>query len=118
MHTEDLPTIHYKFSLYDTLFTMTSGRLGLAIVIDDDNNVVGIFTDGDLRRKLADNVPLSTSIEQVMTKNPKFITQQDMRASDALTFMNERKIGQLLVLNEQKLLGVIGLHDILKAGVQ
>lgn len=116
MHTEDLPVIKSTLSLYDTLFAMTSGRLGLAVVIDDSDDVVGIFTDGDLRRKLATNVALSTPIEQVMTKNPK-CTNKDMRASDALTLMNEYKIGQLLVLDNQKLLGVISLHDILKAGV-
>lgn len=116
MHTSDLPIIHQNTSLYDTLFTMTSGRLGLAVVVDDHQNVVGIFTDGDLRRKLAQSVKFNTPIFEVMTKNPKH-TSADMRASDALTLMNEQKISQLLVLSEQKLQGVISLHDILKAGV-
>lgn len=117
MHTDDLPVVSHDTSLYDTLFAMTSGRLGLAIVIDDNHNVVGIFTDGDLRRKLAQQVEFSTPIKQVMTKHPKYTTKQ-VRASDALTLMNECKIGQLLVLDNQKLLGVISLHDILKAGVK
>ena len=117
MHTDDLPVVGHDTSLYDTLFAMTSGRLGLAIVIDDNHNVVGIFTDGDLRRKLAQQVEFSTPIKQVMTKHPKYTTRQ-VRASDALTLMNECKIGQLLVLDNQKLLGVISLHDILKAGVK
>ncbi|MDO4700711.1 MAG: KpsF/GutQ family sugar-phosphate isomerase [Moraxella sp.] len=117
MHTENLPIIKHTLSLYDALFVMTGGRLGLAIVVDEHDDVVGIFTDGDLRRKLASNVALSTPIAQVMTKNPKF-THTNMRASDALTLMNEHKIGQLLVLDEQKLLGVISLHDMLKAGVK
>lgn len=117
MHTDDLPVVGHDTSLYDTLFAMTSGRLGLAIVIDDNHNVVGIFTDGDLRRKLAQQVEFSTPIKQVMTKHPKYTTKQ-VRASDALTLMNECKIGQLLVLDNQKLLGVVSLHDILKAGVK
>lgn len=117
MHTDDLPVVSHDTSLYDTLFAMTSGRLGLAIVIDDNHNVVGIFTDGDLRRKLAQQVEFSTPIKQVMTKHPKYTTKQ-VRASDALTLMNECKIGQLLVLDNQKLLGVVSLHDILKAGVK
>ncbi len=117
MHTDDLPVVGHDTSLYDTLFAMTSGRLGLAIVIDDNHNVVGIFTDGDLRRKLAQQVEFSTPIKQVMTKHPKYTTRQ-VRASDALTLMNECKIGQLLVLDNQKLLGVVSLHDILKAGVK
>lgn len=116
MHTDNLPTVHQDTSLADALFVMTSGRLGLAIVLDDKQTVVGIFTDGDLRRKLANNVPLSTPIKEVMTQNPKS-TRQTVRASDALTLMNVSKIGQLLVLDDNKLLGVVSLHDILKSGV-
>lgn len=116
MHTDNLPTVHQDTSLTDALFVMTSGRLGLAIVLDDEQTVVGIFTDGDLRRKLANNVPLSTPIKEVMTQNPKS-TRQTVRASDALTLMNVSKIGQLLVLDDNKLLGVVSLHDILKSGV-
>lgn len=116
MHTEDLPTVHQNTPLNETLFAMTRGRLGLAVVLGDDERVVGIFTDGDLRRKLAQNVALTTPMHTLMTQNPKFTTA-DVRASDALTLMNEHSIGQLLVLDDGKLVGVIGLHEIIRAGV-
>ena len=116
MHTQDLPVVNEHCSLHDALFTMTSGRLGLAVVVDDKQTVVGIFTDGDLRRKLAQKVELSANIGDLMTKNPKFTTAQT-RASDALTLMNQKSIGQLLVLENGQLQGVIGIHDIIQAGV-
>ncbi|OOR92088.1 D-arabinose 5-phosphate isomerase [Moraxella caviae] len=116
MHTSNLPTVHEAVALGDALFAMTSGRLGLAVVVDDDERVVGIFTDGDLRRKLSQRTDLDTPIGELMTRTPKFTTA-DMRASDALSLMNENSIGQLLVLESDKLIGVISIHDLLQAGV-
>lgn len=116
MHTDNLPIIKETASLNDTLLVMTGGRLGLAVVVDDADKVVGIFTDGDLRRKLAQNTDLSVQIGELMTKTPKSISGQ-MRASDALTVMNENAISQLLVLDDERLIGVISIHDLLKAGV-
>lgn len=116
MHTDQLPVVNYKATLNETLFVMTSGRLGLAVVVDDNQSVVGIFTDGDLRRKLAKGINLSAIIGDLMTKTPKSI-EADVRASDALSIMNDNAISQLLVLQNQRLQGVISLHDLLKAGV-
>lgn len=116
MHTDHLPVVHHQSSLNETLLVMTSGRLGLAVVVDDDGKVVGIFTDGDLRRKLAENTNLTVEIQTLMTKTPKSVDQQ-MRASDALSLMNENAISQLLVLKDRQLIGVISIHDILKAGI-
>lgn len=116
MHTNHLPVVHHQSTLNETLLVMTSGRLGLAVVVDDDSKVVGIFTDGDLRRKLAEHTNLTVEIQTLMTKTPKSIDQQ-MRASDALSLMNENAISQLLVLKDRQLIGVISIHDILKAGI-
>lgn len=116
MHTNHLPVVHHQSSLNETLLVMTSGRLGLAVVVDDDSKVVGIFTDGDLRRKLAEHTNLTVEIQTLMTKTPKSVDQQ-MRASDALSLMNENAISQLLVLKDRQLIGVISIHDILKAGI-
>lgn len=116
MHTDHLPVVHHQSSLNETLLVMTSGRLGLAVVVDDDGKVVGIFTDGDLRRKLAENTNLTVEIQTLMTKTPKSVDQQ-MRASDALSLINENAISQLLVLKDRQLIGVISIHDILKAGI-
>lgn len=116
MHTNHLPVVHHQATLNETLLVMTSGRLGLAVVVDDDSKVVGIFTDGDLRRKLAEHTNLTVEIQTLMTKTPKSVDQQ-MRASDALSLMNENAISQLLVLKDRQLIGVISIHDILKAGI-
>lgn len=116
MHTNHLPVVHHQSSLNETLLVMTSGRLGLAVVVDDDSKVVGIFTDGDLRRKLTTHTNLTVEIQTLMTKTPKSVDQQ-MRASDALSLMNENAISQLLVLKDRQLIGVISIHDILKAGI-
>ncbi|EGE14399.1 KpsF/GutQ family sugar-phosphate isomerase [Moraxella catarrhalis] len=116
MHTDHLPVVHHQSSLNETLLVMTSGRLGLAVVVDDDGKVVGIFTDGDLRRKLAEHTNLTVEIQTLMTKTPKSVDQQ-MHASDALSLMNENAISQLLVLKDRQLIGVISIHDILKAGI-
>lgn len=117
MHTEHLPMVKADTTLNDALFAMTSGRLGLAVVVDDTQKVVGIFTDGDLRRQLAKAVALTVKIGDIMTKNPK-TTTPNVRASDALTLMNQKSISQLLVLDDDgKLQGVIALHDILAKGV-
>ena len=116
MHTDHLPVVHHQSSLNETLLVMTSGRLGLAVVVDDDGKVVGIFTDGDLRRKLAEHTNLTVEIQTLMTKTPKSVDQQ-MRAFDALSLMNENAISQLLVLKDRQLIGVISIHDILKAGI-
>lgn len=116
MHTTNLPVVHHQSSLNEVLLVMTQGRLGLAIIIDDCDQVVGIFTDGDLRRKLAQGVDLTVCIDTLMTKTPKFI-DKSVRASDALTMMNEQGISQLLVMNDKRLIGVVSIHDLLKAGV-
>lgn len=116
MITQDLPIVSTSTNLNDTLFAMTAGRLGLAVVVDDTQNVVGIFTDGDLRRKLAKSTPLTALMGDIMTKNPKF-TAPNVRASDALTLMNSQSISQLLVLDDGKLQGVVSLHDIIKTGI-
>lgn len=117
-NSEDLPIIHFADTLNNALFRMTGGRLGMTVVVNDNQQVVGIFTDGDLRRALEKQLTLSSTIQQVMTKNPKHV-QPEMRASDALTLMNEKKISQLLVLdNEKHLMGIITLHDLLQAGVK
>lgn len=116
MHSENLPVVNESASLHETLLLMTAGRLGLAVIVNANHDVVGVFTDGDLRRKLAEHTDLSVQIASIMTRTPKSTTSE-MRVSDALTMMNEHSIGQLLVLDGGKLQGVLSIHDLIKAGV-
>lgn len=120
MHTNlsELPVVSQTATLNEALFSMTGGRLGMTVVVDDSQQVIGIFTDGDLRRSLEKQLPLDTAITQVMTRQPKTVTAT-MRASDALSLMNEKKINQLLILNaDNTLAGILTLHDLLQAGVK
>ncbi|WP_026470503.1 KpsF/GutQ family sugar-phosphate isomerase [Alkanindiges illinoisensis] len=115
----ELPKILPNTSLHEALLEMTSKRLGLTAVVDEKNHVLGVFTDGDLRRTFEkmSSIEGSTSIEQIMTKTPLTITA-DVRAVEALELMNHRKISQFLVVNDaEELIGIITMHDIISAGV-
>lgn len=114
---DDLPVVSIHASLEDVVFEMTSGRLGMTVITDNNNRVVGVFTDGDLRRSLNRNLQLDHHICNIMTKEPKCVNK-DTRASDALSIMNEKGISQLLILDDMAhLLGIITIHDLLQAGV-
>jgi arabinose-5-phosphate isomerase len=97
---------------------MSAGRLGMTVVIDDEQKVVGVFTDGDLRRGLEKRIDLATPIQDVMSTNPRQVSKS-MRASDALSVMNENGISQLLIIDEEgRLEAIITVHDLLQAGVK
>ena len=120
MHTssENLPLVNQQAALNEALFTMTNGRLGMTVVVDDKDKVVGVFTDGDLRRVLEKGIDLATPMREIMTTNPRHVSKT-MRASDALSVMNENAISQLLVMDEQGHLdAIITVHDLLQAGVK
>ena len=115
----ELPKILPNTSLHEALLEMTSKRLGLTAVVDEKNHVLGVFTDGDLRRTFEkmNSIEGDMSIEQIMTKTPLTITA-DVRAVEALELMNHKKINQFLVVNDaEELIGIITMHDIISAGV-
>ncbi|PIE47033.1 MAG: D-arabinose 5-phosphate isomerase [Gammaproteobacteria bacterium] len=115
---DNLPQVRESATLEEALFSMTGGRLGMTVIVDDDKKVKGIFTDGDLRRGLKNNINMTTKIANIMTKNPKTVAK-NMRASDALTIMNKKGVMQLLVLTDDgKLDGVVSMHDLVQAGVK
>lgn len=100
----------------DVLILMSRGRLGCAGVIGSHGKLIGIITDGDLRRHMSEELFLEKAAT-VMTKNPKTISK-DILAIDALRLMNEHSITCLFVVNEAKEpIGAIHVHDILKAGI-
>lgn len=120
MHTssENLPLVNQQAALNEALFTMTNGRLGMTVVVDDEDRVAGVFTDGDLRRVLEKGIDLATPMREIMTTNPRHVSKT-MRASDALSVMNENAISQLLVMDEQGHLdAIVTVHDLLQAGVK
>lgn len=119
MHKGDnIPKVLQQVELKEALLEMTRKGLGMTAVVDDHNKVVGIYTDGDLRRTFEMGIDLKeTPISQIMTKNPKCVLP-DMLAVEALNFMESHKINGLLVIDpEQHLLGALNMHDLLRAGV-
>lgn len=119
MHVhQDIPKVTINTSMKDTLTEMSSKKLGFTCVIDQEEKLVGIITDGDLRRLLEKTQDIwSLSAKEVMTKNPKTIAKEDL-ATKAVAIMENYAITSLVIIdNNKKIEGVIHLHDLLKAGV-
>ncbi|GAB4436983.1 MAG: KpsF/GutQ family sugar-phosphate isomerase [bacterium] len=121
MHTGDaIPIVKETALMKEALFEITSKKLGFTGVVDDRGRIVGIITDGDLRRALSKYSDiLNKSAKEIMTTNPKWITKDEL-AAKALQIMESYSITSLFVFNSDKekdLVGVIHLHDILKAGI-
>lgn len=119
MHSGDeIPRVFGATPLSQALLEMTSKGFGLTTVVNDDNELMGIFTDGDLRRALDGKVDInSATTEQVMTHNCKTVNA-GMLAAEALKIMEEMKITAVIVEDEaRRPTGVLHLHDILRAGV-
>ena len=119
MHTGDkMPRVAPGASVSEAIVEMTGKRLGLSAVVDESNQVLGVFTDGDLRRTLDKNLdPHNTQVENVMTSAPKTI-RADALAAEAVQLMQAHKIQALLVVGDSgELTGVLNFHDLLSAGV-
>ncbi len=124
MHSgAEMPLVRADTSMRDMILEMTSKRLGCVGVLDESGRLMGIFTDGDLRRHIDSDVSDKTASD-VMTPNPKTIRQTALVA-EAVGFMNNSNITMLFVINEEqqspdaprKPKGIIHLHDCLRAGV-
>ena len=116
MHTgAEMPLLLASTGMKDTLIEMTSKRLGCVGFINNDGDLIGILTDGDLRRCLSPDL-LNKKGEDVMTRNPKVISP-DAMASEAVKIMHDKKITNLFAVENGKPVGVIHIHDCLNSGV-
>lgn len=115
---EQVPIVSANASLKEALMEMTQKKLGITTVVGKKGELLGVFTDGDVRRALDNNADIhSTQIHQVMSHNPKTISS-DILAADALNIMESYKITSLIVADDKKRpIGVIHIHDLLRAGV-
>jgi arabinose-5-phosphate isomerase len=114
---KDVPTVRADATLAAGLLEVTSKRLGMTAIVDDSMQVLGIFTDGDLRRVLDRAADLHTTrIDQVMTRNPKSVSP-GMLAAEAVHLMETHSITSLVVVDEGKVVGALNIHDLLRAGV-
>ncbi|HNU65915.1 MAG TPA: KpsF/GutQ family sugar-phosphate isomerase, partial [Methylotenera sp.] len=113
-----IPSVSIDASLRQGLLEMSGKGLGLTAIVDADQQPIGIFTDGDLRRAFEKNVNVATaSIQEVMHRNPTTIHQNQL-AIEAVEIMEQRKINALLVVDDAgKLVGALNMHDLLLAKV-
>ena len=120
MHAgDDVPRIGPEASISEALVEMSRKRLGMTAIVDGDGRLLGLYTDGDLRRSLDDEaVDLrATRIDAVMTRAPRTIGA-DALAAEAAQMMETHKINALLVLDaQQRVVGALNIHDLLRARV-
>lgn len=116
LHNEK-PQVDETSSLKDVIVEITKKRLGATAVLNMNERIAGIITDGDLRRMLEKNILLHDIIaKDIMSANPKTISQNNL-AVDALDVMRKNNISQLLVVNGEKYTGIIHLHDLVREGI-
>ena len=114
----EAPQININASITDALLEITAKRMGMTVVTDDEDKVLGIFTDGDLRRLIEKNIQFQNiSLKDAMTANPRTISP-DLLAAEAVEMMERYRINQLVVVDHQsRLLGALNLHDLFAAQV-
>ena len=117
-HTGDqLPIVSEKALISEALIEVTDKKLGMTCVVDNHGYLVGVYTDGDVRRTLTRQYDINTTqIKEVMTQNCRTI-EKGMLAAEALAIMQKHSITSLVVADDRKPYAVLHLHDLLKAGV-
>jgi arabinose-5-phosphate isomerase len=118
MHSgEDIPRVTADTRMLDALMVMSDKGFGMTTVMDGDE-LLGIFTDGDLRRSIDKGIDIRTAkVGELMNTNPKML-RENILAAEALALMEKAKINVLLIANEQKkLAGVVKINDLLRAGI-
>lgn len=117
MHSgEGIPIVNQRQLLSDALIEMSSKRLGMTGIVDDDGVLQGIYTDGDLRRSLAANVGLDTPIQEIMSTDPITVSG-DTLAAELVVMMKANRISSVLVTDDTTVIGALNMQDLLRAGV-
>ncbi|HET8579828.1 MAG TPA: KpsF/GutQ family sugar-phosphate isomerase, partial [Nitrospiraceae bacterium] len=119
MHVgEAIPRVHHQASWREAMQVMTTKKLGMTTVVDEAGRLLGVITDGDLRRRFLERgIDLATAKAlDLASKNPKMIGPDEL-AARAVQVMEAFSITSLVVVEEQQLIGVIHLHDLLKSGI-
>ena len=120
MQTEQLPIVHKETRLKEAIVKMSEGRLGNVLITDENNTLLAILSDGDLRRALmTDNFSMDKTAYEYATKNPKKLDNASLLASDALALIETYKIQLLAVTTKEgKLEGVLHIHNVVEAGIK
>jgi len=119
MQTQNLPLITKDATLKEALLHISKGMLGNVLVVDEDKKLLGIVSDGDIRRALMqDGFCLDDNVLKYATKNPLSIDNENILASDALVMIEEKKIQLLVVTDKQKhIKGVLHIHKLIEKGI-
>jgi arabinose-5-phosphate isomerase len=120
LRKENLPIVSRETKLKDAIFVMTEGRLGSVLIVNENKELIGLLSDGDLRRALMQkDFSLECSVESIATLNPKSLTNKNMLASEALVIIEDYKIQLLVVVDDdKKIVGVLHIHDLIEAGIK
>lgn len=120
LRKENLPVVSRETKLKDAILVMSEGRLGSVIIEDENKKVIALLSDGDLRRALMnDDFSMDCKVEDIATKNPRRLKNKELLASDALQIIENYKIQLLIVTDENdKLVGVLHIHDLIEAGIK
>jgi arabinose-5-phosphate isomerase len=115
---DNLPIVSLNTPIKEAIITMSEGRAGTVIITDNDDKLIGILSDGDLRRALLnDNFSLENEVVSIATINPKTIDDKNILASDALEIIEKYKIQSLVVVNkENKIEGLLHIHTLVELG--
>jgi arabinose-5-phosphate isomerase len=115
---DDVPRVAHAATLADALYEMTHKGLGMTTVASAEGALLGVFTDGDLRRAVEENSDLQTTpLAAVMTEGARTVTQ-DLLAAEALSLMERHQISSLVVVdNASQIVGVVTLLALLRAGI-
>ncbi|MEG2848644.1 MAG: CBS domain-containing protein, partial [Bacteroidales bacterium] len=111
------PWVKESETIQNTIINISQNRLGATAVLDKDENLLGIITDGDVRRMVEKGKPLDTLCAcDIMSKNPKIIDKNELAVS-AFSIMEKNKITSVVVTENDKYAGLIHIHDVLREGI-
>lgn len=120
LRKENLPIVSRETIMKDALISLSEGRLGNVVFVDENNRLAGILSDGDLRRAiLSGDFDLNEKAIKYANKHPKTLKDKNILASDALAIVENYKIQLIIVLNEDNQIeGLLHIHDLIEAGIK
>ncbi len=113
---DEVPLINEQAKLSDALVEMSGKGLGMTGIIDSDNKLIGIYTDGDLRRTLAGKIDIDIPITEVMTQDPVTV-KPTILAAELVSLMKQKRISGVMITDDSGVVGALNMQDLLKAGV-
>jgi arabinose-5-phosphate isomerase len=117
--SDQIPHVSPSTSILETSLNISEGQKGIVAVVDEDNHLLGVVTDGDLRRELSKEIDVAQAdVQRIMTSNPITINA-NLPAIEALKIMEQNDIGQLVVVDEEERYeGVVHMRDLVREGIE